>query len=287
MANITKKRISGSILNILTRFGMTDDSRLATIPNWLSYKINQVRAQLIIKSYQTDQVIDQSWLTDLSLVAFHSVNFADDPNITFCCGDISKAFIPNVVSIRSGWDSNVDLGLYSVISACGTKEYTPFPLTTWRIIPKEHIRSKFNYYWRINTALYVNKKVQNLRMLAVLENPEDGYIISSGNVLSGSILTGISYIVKDAQIVYNGNVYAPNSVFIGVTGITVFVGAGNVYLESQLLAISDTQPYPVSADMARQIELEILTKEFGLEAQQITDVDNDSVDDEQKSKQPV
>lgn len=287
MANITKKRISGSILNILTRFGMTDDSRLATIPNWLSYKINQVRAQLIIQSYQKDQIIDQTWLTDLSTMAFNPVNFADDPSITFCCGDVSKTFIPNVVSIRSGFDSNVDLGLYSVISLCGKKEYTPFPITTWQIIPKEHVRSKFNYYWRVNTALYVNKKVDNLRILAVLENPEDGYIIESNPIPSGSISTGIVYVVKGAQIIYNGTVYAIDAIFTGVSLVTTYSGIGKVYLNDQLQHILDTLPYPVSADMARMIELEILTKEFKLEAGQITDVENDSVDDEQKQNQSV
>ncbi len=286
MANITKKRIMGSIINILSRFGLTDDSRLATIDNWLSYKINQVRAQLIIKSYNEDQIVDRTWLTDLSLQTLHSVNFADDPHITFCCGDVSKVFIPNVVSLRSGYDSNVDLGLFTVISACGTKEYTLFPMTTWRIIPKEHIRSKFNYYDRVNTALYVNKKVTSLRILAVLENPEDGYIIESEPIASGSLVNGTVYVVVGSQIVYNATVYQANSTFTA-NATTTYTGNGKVYLNDQLQVITNTQPYPVSADMARQIELEILTKEFGLEAQQITDIENNSVDDQQQVKQPV
>lgn len=286
MANITKKRISGSIINILSRFGLTDDSRLATIDNWLSYKINQVRAELIIKSYNNDQVVDRTWLTDLSLQTLHSVNFADDPSITFCCADVSKVFIPNVVSLRSGYDSNVDLGLFTVISACGKTEYTLFPMSTWSIIPKEHIRSKFHYYDRVNTALYINKKVEKLRILAVLENPEDGYIIQSEPIASGSIVNGTVYVVIGGQVVYNSVVYNANDTFTG-GAITTYTGLGKVYLNSQLQAITNTQPYPVSADMARQIELEILTKEFGLEAQQITDIQNDSADDQQQVKQPV
>lgn len=286
MANITKKRIMGSIINVLSRFGLTDDSRLATINNWLSYKINQVRAQLIIKSYNEDQIVDRTWLTDLSLQTLHSVNLADDPHITFCCGDVSKVFIPNVVSLRSGYDSNVDLGLFSVISARGTKEYTLFPMTTWRIIPKEHIRSKFNYYDRVNTALYINKKVTSLRILAVLENPEDGYIIQSEPIASGSLVNGTVYVVVGSQIVYNATVYQANDTFTA-TATTTYAGNGKVYLNDQLQEITNNQPYPVSADMARMIELEILTKEFGLEAQQVTDVINDSVDDQQQVKQPV
>ena len=214
------------------------------------------------------------------------MNLADDPHITFCCGDVSKVFIPNVVSLRSGYDSNVDLGLFSVISARGTKEYTLFPMTTWRIIPKEHIRSKFNYYDRVNTALYINKKVTSLRILAVLENPEDGYIIQSEPIASGSLVNGTVYVVVGSQIVYNATVYQANDTFTA-TATTTYAGNGKVYLNDQLQEITNNQPYPVSADMARMIELEILTKEFGLEAQQVTDVINDSVDDQQQVKQPV
>lgn len=282
MAAITKKRIYDDILNVLTQFSRTDESKIDE--TWLSNKIDQARAQMIIASYQENGIIDQTWLTDLGLWAFNPVNFSDDPAVNYCCSDISKSFIPNVVSITSKRDSNIDLGIYALISACGTKEYAPFPLSLWKTIPSEHVRSRFNYYWRINTALYVNKNINNLRIIAVLASPEDGYIISSDPVLSGNIVLGTVYKVKGGQIIYNSTVYVENSTFTGVSMVTTYTGTGKAYLNNQLTALSETQPYPVNVDMARMILLEICTKEFGIEAGRLTDIRNDSADDTQKAQ---
>lgn len=278
----TKKKNVDDMLIVLTRFAQTDDSRLDY--NWLSYKFDQVREQLIIKSFQDDGVVDRTWLSDLSVQTLHSVNYADDPSITYCCSDISKLFIPNIVSLRSREDGNVDLGLFSIMSLCGKTEYTMFPMSIWASIPKEHIRSKFHYYDRINTSLYVNKKVEKLLIRAILSHPEDGYLINSTPVTSGNLVNGTVYVVKGSQIIYNNTPYATNSTFTA-TATTTFTGNGTVYLNSELQAIVDTQPYPCSGDMARMITLEILTKEFGIEASEITDVENNSVDDTQKAKQ--
>ncbi len=266
------------ILNIITKFSRTDESRFDE--TWISNKIDQIRAQMIIAEYQENQIIDQTWLTDLGLWTFNPVNFADDPSVNYCQSDISKAFIPNVVSITSKNDSDVDLGIYTLISACGTKEYTPFPMALWKSIPREHVRSRFSYYYRINTALYVNKKVDKLRILTVLASPEDGYIIQSAPVLSGSIVNTIVYKVKGGTIIYNNVVYLENTTFTG-TSTATYTGDGKAYLNSQLLALSETQPYPVSADMARMITLEICTKEFAIEAGRAVDIYNDSADDTQ------
>lgn len=282
MSYSTKKRHIDDLFILLTKFGRTDDSRID--PTWLSYKFDQVRQQMIIKSFQEDGVVDRSWLSDLNIQALHEVNYADNPDVSFCCGEISKLFIPNVVSLRSRKDANIDLGLFSVMSACGTTEYTLFPMTIWKRIPKEHVRSKFHYYDRINTSMYVNKEVDNLLIRAVLEFPEDGYLINSTPITSGNLVSGTVYVVKDKQIVYNGVVYAPNATFTA-NSTTTFSGNGMVYLESQLQAIIDTEPYPCSGDMARMIILEILTKEFQIEERQLTDVQNDSIDDTKKAKQ--
>jgi len=279
----TKKKIVDDLTNILTRESKTDESRLDE--NFLSWKIDQVRAQKIIESYQNDGVIDRAWVSDISIQTLHEVNYSDDPNISFCCSEVSKVFLPNVVSIRDKKSGNIDLGFLSVMDVCGTKEYTPFPMTTWGIIPKEHVRSKFRYYDRINTAFYVNKKVTSLLFRCILEHPEDGYIVESESISSGSLVNGTVYIVKKKPVIYNGVTYPANSTFTA-TAVTTFAGYGTVYLQDQLQAITETQPYPCSSDMARAIILDICVKEFGIEASQITDIENNSVDDQQKAKTP-
>jgi hypothetical protein len=226
-------------------------------------------------------MIDQSWLSDLGLVSFHEVNFADDPSVDFCECDISKAYLPQVISLPSK-SPNQDLGLQMIISACGKMRFFNRALSQWKYIPKNHTYAKFNYYSRINTAMYVNKRVEQLRIVALLANPEDGFCIKSEPIANGSIVSGTVYIVNGGQIVYNSTIYNDGDTFTG-TAATTYTGSGKVYLNTQKVAYSETYPYPVSPDMARNIVFEICTKEFGIEKAQIADVRNDSEDDTQKS----
>lgn len=279
----TKKNVIDSILILLTRFGFTDDQRYDE--DWLSYKIDQVRAELIIKEYPVTNIIDPSWLSNLGLLTFHKVNRADDNSITCDC-DISKTTIPQLISLKNK-DGNIDLGLYSLISPCGKTSYFFKRSSQWRYTPPEHTLSLFGYYDRMGTTLYVNKVVEKLKSTGILLNPEDGYLVNSAPVLSGSIVTGTVYLVKYGQIIYNNIVYGPNTTFIGVSvmgaPVTTFVGSGVVYLNSQVASYRDIDPYPASGEMIRMIELEILSKEFGIESQMVADVRNDSKDDQSEA----
>jgi len=270
----TKKSIVDSILNTLLKFSRTDEDR--PDEDWLSSKVDQVREQFIIAKFIEEKKIDRSWLSDLGLLPCHKVNFPDDVNLTTYCSNISKCFIPNVVSLtRDG----ADLGVFSVLTVGGTNEFTFFPMTEWANIPKEHIRSKFSYYDRINTSMYINKEVNKVRVLAILSKPENGYLIQSEP--QTSITNGTNYIVRFGTINYNNVVYNDGDSFTG--GITnVFTGNGKVYLKSQASEISETKPYPIGGDMARMIELEILKVEFGIEQKQEVDKINDSADDKTK-----
>jgi polyisoprenoid-binding protein YceI len=125
--------------------------------------------------------------------------------------------------------------------------------------------------------------MSKVRAIAILLHPEDGYLNNSAPVASGSLVNGTVYLVKYSQIVYNSTVYAANSTFTA-TATTTFTGQGTVYLNSQVEAYDETDPYPASGEMIRAIELEILTKEFGIEAGQIADIRNDSIDDTQKQR---
>lgn len=281
----TKKNIIDSLKIILTRFQPSDDTRLDD--NWLSYKIDQVRAELIIKEFYQTNIIDYNWLSDVNLITFHKVNRADDNSVSCDC-DISKAFIPQTIPLKNK-DGNLDLGVYSLISPCGKTTYYQSRMGLWRYIPEGHSDRLFGLYARINTSIYVNRVVDKLKFIGILNNPEDGYLINSSPVLSGSIQNTVVYLVKYAQIYYNGITYQPGETFVGTVAqgtsnvITTFSGSGTVYLNSQIASYRDVDPYPAGADMVRMIELEILTKEFGIEKEMIADIRNDSKDDASKS----
>lgn len=277
MAN--KKQIIDSIRNLLTKFNVTDDTRLDE--DWLSYKIDQVCAQLKIALYSQTNILDQTWLSDLGLVNTHRINIADDINVSYCNCDVSKFYIPQVISFLSK-DGNLDLGVYAIISACGTKQYYPKRIFQWRYTPNEHTNSMFKYYWRINSAVYMNDKIDKVRVIACLLHPEDGKFIDSTPISSGSLVSGTQYIVKFGGIVYNNTPYVDGETFTANATAT-FTGTGKVYLASQARAYRETDDYPASGDMIRAIELEILTKEFGIEKSSIPDQRNDSKDDAQKA----
>lgn len=273
----TKKNIVDSIRNQATKFTVSDETRLDV--DWLGYKIDQIRAQLITADYVQNGIVNPSWLSDLGTVTFYKVNTADDPSVTCNC-TVSKTTMPQTISLPTS-DGPADLGVFSIKSACGTKSYYYRRMFMWDYAPSCHTSSLFNYYDRINTALYVNKDVDKLRIIACLLNPEDGFIKNSAPVASGALVNGTVYKVMFGQIIYNNVVYAANSTFTA-TATATYTGTGTAYLNSQATAFADTDPYPASAEMIRQIEIEILTKELAIEKDAIAEQRNDSRDDANK-----
>lgn len=275
----TKKQLIDDILILAERFSRTDESRIDE--DWVGYKVEQARVSEILKEYNITKVIDQNWLVDFGIYSLTKVNFSDDPNVDFCNCDIMKAIIPEVINLTYLGDGNLDLGL-RVISACGKTTYTFYPIETWRMIPKEHVRSMFHYYQRFGTTIYVNKIVQNLRFFGIPTTTEGLMIKKTLPVISGGIKSGYSYTVKGTTglVVYNGVNYLPNDTFTG-TATTTFTASGNsqVFYTNYEVEMTENDPYPVSAHLARQIVISILTTEFQIEKQQVMDVLNDSADD--------
>jgi len=277
---MTKKQITDDLINLFSRFSQTDEQRIDE--DYFAYKIEQARVSEIIKEYNVTGIIDQNWLLDFGIYDLTKVNFADDPNVTSCACDIMKAEIPSVMNLTSLGDGNLDLGL-KVISACGKTDYTYYPLEAWRLIPKEHVRSKFHYYQRFGNKIYVNKLVNSLRFIGIPETTDGLIIKKTLPVISGSVKAGVTYMVKggSGSLTYNGVIYLPTNTFVGVTGITTFTASGTcqLFYNNFEVAMTENDPYPVSAHLARQIVISILTTELQIERQQVADVVNDSADD--------
>jgi hypothetical protein len=275
----TKKQLIDDVLILHERFSRSDDSRVDEA--WVGYKIEQARVSEILKEYNITKVIDQNWLVDFGIYNLTKVNFSDDPIVDFCACDIMKAEIPEVINLTYLGDGNLDLGL-KVISACGKTTYTAYPIEAWRMIPKEHVRSMFHYYQRFGTTIYVNKLINNLRFFGIPATTEGLMIKKTLPVISGGIKSGYSYTVKGTTglVVYDGVNYLPNETFTG-TATTTFTASGNsqVFYTNYEVEMTENDPYPVSAHLARQIVISILTTEFQIEKQQVVDVLNDSADD--------
>lgn len=275
----TRKKIVDSILILAERFSRSDDSRIDE--DYLADLVEKVRVSEIIKEYNVTGVIDQNWLIDFGIYSMTKVNFSDDPIVTFCSCDIMKAEIPSVMNLTSLGNGNLDLGL-RVISACGKTSYTYYPLEMWRNIPSENIRAKFHYYQRFGNTIYVNKLVNNLRFFGIPESIDGLMIKKTLPVISGSLKSGYVYMVKGTtgMVTYNGVNYLPNSTFTA-NSTSTFTASGNsqVFYNDYEVEMTENDPYPVSAHLARQIIISILTTELQIEKQQVTDVVNDSADD--------
>lgn len=278
----TKKSIKDDILLVAQRFNNSDDTRLSD--RWISEKIDQIRAEKIIRNYAINETVDFAWLNVPFYIDFYKITVADDPTITFCNCDMMKSTIPPVISLTNRNANNQDIGVYALFSACGKYAYYPRALQLLQTIPKENTLSKFKYYARYNTTIYATGSSTRLRLSPILLYPEDGYVINSAPILSGSIVTGITYIVKFGSIFYNSTTYYANDTFVGVAGQTAFTGVGKVYLQSQITAYEETTDYPVGGEMAREIVLEILTKEFQISDDMVTDILNNNFDNEKQNK---
>ena len=278
---MTGNEITYTIINILTRFGFTDDSRLD--PDQIAFLRDNVRSQLIHAEYNQTKVVDNSWMQDIGFVNTTPVNFNDDSSIPYCECIVSKVTLPDNISLYNPQSSS-DSGI-KLISLCGTRQFYYYPIELLAQIPKEHVRNKFYYYYKIGNAYYINKQIDKVRAIMVLNRPKDAAVINTEFVSSGSLVVGTSYTVYEAQVVHNGLGYNPGQTFTAVNAN--YTGLGKVKTTSRTSAYTEDSQYPVQGDMARQIILEILTKEFAIEETKITDVKNSSEDDEQERKKAI
>ena len=278
---MTGKEITYTIIDLLTRFGYTDDSRFD--PDSINFLRDNARVQMIKQEFDRTKVVDPAWLQDLGFIQTTPVNFDDDSSIPYCDCALSKVTIPCNIDLRSP-NTNVDSSL-KVISSCGKFQYYPYTLELLQQIPSGHPRSKFYYYVPVGNAVYINKVVDKIRVIGVFEKPSEINDITTEYVMSGDLVVGTSYTVKKAQIVHNSLGYNVGQTFTAVNAN--YTGNGFVVPTSRTKAYTEDSPYPMTGDMARQLIIDILVKEFQIEESKISDVKNSSADDEQERKKPI
>ena len=60
--NITQKSLFDDLINILTKFGRTDETRIDE--DWVYNKFNEVRAEMLKEAYRKTGMADPSWYQD-------------------------------------------------------------------------------------------------------------------------------------------------------------------------------------------------------------------------------
>jgi len=265
------------IIEILTKSGFTDDSRLSI--NYIGYKIDQKRAKEIRDSYNRNGNIDPIWIQDFGLTDLTPVNQADDNTISVNDCTFGKVTLPPVVSIRSGLLGKENLGVHSVLSASGNNEFYYRPiqrLFQLMNLRDDHAERKYSYYARVHNSYYFTPTVEKVRPFLILESPLLGYIISSEYLITGELTIGDVFDVFDAQINHNGVYYSPGQSFTAVNAN--FTGLGKVKYHNQKRQMTNDDEYPLSHTMMESIILKILTIDYKIEMSQINDIRNNSSD---------
>ncbi len=265
------------IIEILTKSGYTDDSRIDQ--DVIKFIINNKREKAIRDSYSRNGSIDPSWLQDLGMVSCTEVSCNDDKTLPVCDCTFGKVTLPPTVSLRSGLANKENTGINAMLSVCGRREFYPKPISRLfqlATLRDSHPEKKYEYYARIHNATYTMPYIPVVRPIVILSNPLDGFIVTSENVPTGSLVIGTIYTVYGSQIIHNSIPYSPGDDFTAVN--TLFTGTGTVQYKNQKRAMTWDDEYPLPGILMKEILLEILTVDYKLESQQIADIQNNSKD---------
>jgi len=278
------------IITILTKASFTDESRLD--PDYIGYKIDEKRAKEIRDSYNRQQLIDPIWIQDYGVFDTTEVNYADDKTFTYLDCKLAKATLPQTISFGNGLASINNLGDYSFRSINGREEYffrqNSKLMEILSDLPKSHPLRKFAYYSRVGDARYFVSKDADivpakLRAMLILENPLDGYVLTTENVTTLTI--GTQYEVVSDQITHNSVIYLAGSTFTAVN--TTFTGIGKVQHLNQKRRMTNNDPYPFSKSQMEVVILKLLTQEYGIEASRVAEIRNNSQDELKVLSQPA
>jgi hypothetical protein len=273
---MTLNELTYDIIMILTKLGFTNDSRLEE--SYIEYLIHKKRGSLIVEDFKNTGIIHPVFFQDLGMCDLTIINPSEDRNISICNCPIAKVTLPRVIGLYDDISMQFNNGV-RVSSVCNTKKYFPIAFDLFSQIPEHHERMKMKQFFQIGDAFYLSPVVKKARFIAVLSNPKEGFVIQSENVANTDLIIGQTYYVVDKQIVHNGVPYAAGASFVAVT--TTYSGNGTVQFYNQKRAITEFDEYPITAEMANRVILNVLTEEFKLESSQLADVVQDSRDSNQ------
>ena len=271
---MTRQEMIYDIISILTKFGYTDDDTLDE--DYIGFKIDQYRAKEIRDSYDRKPMLDPVWFQDYGITDFTEVNTADDKTLSFLNCKLYKTTLPPLVSFSSSLSNENNLGIQLFSADMSTEYYfQSFPDFAMRMkkISHSHPAHLFQYFTQVGRSIYVTKG-KKLRLLLVMENPLDGFVIQSENLQNGELVVGSQYEVTNGQIVHNLVTYINGQIFVAIN--TLFTGMGTVQYVNQKKKMTWTDQYPISNSQVEVIILKILTQEFKIKESSVTDARNDS-----------
>lgn len=237
----------------------------------IEYKVHEKRARgMREEAHRNEEYIDPTWIQNMGRMKVTQVPSGDDPNVPQFCKEVGKVFIPQVVSFPE------DRGVYRISSSSMKQPYYPIEPSRFWDIPTGNVRSRFGYYTRIGTAIYLRPVPVEINALLILDNPLDGYVLLTTDIESGNLTVGDVFEVISGSIVHNLVTYVAGSTFTAVNAN--FTGTGVVRYSLQKRKMTIYDPYPLSFTLTDYVIMKILTQDFKIEQSNIADIINDSKD---------
>ena len=260
------------IKTILEMSKITNNSRHED--EYIEKKIAQYRAQFIQEEYAKTIRVVPTWISPYGKFTFEKVNSADE---TLAC-DLSVCFgkktLPPVVNLPN------DLGYYYLSKPA--KQQRIYLVSRDALMLMISLGDSRLAHWTFgfieHNSFYVYPYIPEGNFSGIAEDPREFYMFRTERILSGSILTGVSYTVYGAQISYNGVTYNIADTFLGVAGVTTFIGSGWIKLTNEKSNYAYADEYPMDIAMASRCIIKILTTDFQIEQKMIADLVQDGQD---------
>lgn len=272
----TLRKYTSATQSILNRFKTGRDEPVKF--NFIADRIAVYRAKEIRDSYSRNEELDFQLIQDLGMMPLTLVNSADDPGAPLGCKNMGMMKLPTVVDIPG------KKGIWRIASASKQIELEYIEYHLFHDIPSDYVHGKFEYYTLIGNKLYTRKYQANINPLLILDNPLDGFVIDTENIVSGNLIYKTSftkaedYKVIDAPITHNGVQYAVGATFTAVN--PDYTGVGTVQLVNQKRRLNFDDPYPMTNTMFYIVFINILTKDFQIAKQQAKNIVNNGQLDE-------
>jgi hypothetical protein len=253
----------------------TDDTRISDAH--LFRKILNYRTIFITQEYFQTGTINTSWLQRLGLKTLTPVNSADNPIIIDGTIKLGKFTMPAVIPIGT------EQGVYALYEGQRQKQIyrTIWPVLMHMISAKDGRLNLFRYYCKIGNDTYVYRFIDQVEPILILDNPLDGYNFNTERIPINDLENGIEYYVMSGSLKEVGDdgitVHIKNTSFTCDSN-SVYSGDAKIRLTEQVVAVAYNNEFPVDGATAQRIVLEILTKDFAIERQAVSDVVNDSAD---------
>lgn len=242
---------------------------------FLAYKIHEYRALFIQKKYAENREIEPEWLQTIPIEQFTCVGTGDDPNVVGETTRLGKCTLPAVVSLPR------NLGMYRLSASSKQKQIYPTTEHEFYMMLEtgdDRLRH-FEFYYPLGKSYYIYPYREKGTATCILENPLEAQGKQTEIVPNGSLQNGVEYLVAQNSIVYGQKLYIVGQSFIASEANgSSYSGDGVLFMKNKLYTLDTRADYPCDAGMAEMIILEILTKDFKLEAQYITDIRQDFAD---------